>query len=153
MSYDLLTSYGTHFSQPEGASPYYTAALTPLFSYEAYEGATVKSRLPYREGRENMLHSELTLTNGTIATGFYSLDSFFYQINSQYALNKDQVFVRVGATMLSGQGSIRVNTTTSYAEFLSVSDGEAKEFWVDVPLSEVSEWTQIWFEAYEPKSI
>ncbi len=152
MSYDLLTSYGTHFSQPEGASPYYTAALTPLFSYEAYEGATVRSQLPYREGRANMLHSELTLTNGTIATGFYSLDSFFNQINSQYALNKDQVFVRVGATLLSGQGRIHVNATTAYTEYASVKDGEAKEFWVDVPLREVQEWTQIWFEAYEPSN-
>ncbi|MBE6547598.1 MAG: hypothetical protein E7667_01790 [Ruminococcaceae bacterium] len=152
MSYDLLTSYGTHFSQPEGASPYYTAALTPMFSYEVYEGATVKSQLPYREGRTDMLHSELTLTNGTIETGFYSLDSFFQQINSQYAINKDQVFVRVGATLLSGQGRIYVNATTSYSEYGKVSDGEAKEFWVDVPLNEVHEWTQIWFEAYEPSN-
>lgn len=150
MSYDLMTSYGTHFSQPEGASPYYTAALTPLFSYEAYEGATVKSQLPYREGRTDMLHSELTLTNGTIVTGFYSLESFFDQINWQYPLNKNQVFVRVGATLLSGGGRIYINATEGYSEYASAKGGEAKEFWVDVPLSEVTEWTQIWFDAFSP---
>lgn len=150
LSYDLLTSYGTHFSQPDGASPYYTAALTPLFSYEAYEGSTVKSQLPYREGRTDMLHSELTLTNGTIATGFYSLDRFFDHINSQYAVNKDQVFVRIGATLLSGRGVIRVNATEQYSEYASVKDGETKEFWVDVPLSEIRQWTQIWFDANAP---
>ena len=150
MSYDLMTAYGAHTSQPEGASPYYTAALTPMFSYEIPDDATVKSQLPYREGRTNMLHSELTLTNGKLYTDFASMDKFFRQIHSEYTINKDQVYLRIGATVLSGRGAISVNAAKMYSGYAHASGGESSEFWVDVPLGDIHEWTQIWFDACTP---
>lgn len=148
LSYDFLTSYGTHFSQPEGASPYFTASLTPLFTYTAYDNEinanmNIVNKLPYREGRENMLHSELTLTNGYIDVNCLD-NAFLNQIIDGYNINREQTYLRIGATMISGSGKVSFfspgtgGNAKYYTESARVEDGKSQEFWIDVPASELS---------------
>lgn len=157
LSYDFLTSYGTHFSQPEGASPYFTAALTPLFTYTTHDNAltanmNIVSKLPYREGRANMLHSELTLTNGYIDVDCTD-NAFLNQLIYGYNVNREQTYMRIGATMLSGSGKISFflpgqnGAARFYTESARVEDGQAKEFWIDVPLDELDGYFTFTFTA------
>lgn len=152
-SYDLLTDIGVHSRKPDNASPYYTAALTPKFTYYARGDAEITSNLPYREGKENMLHSELTLKNGMMNSVLRGENDFLTSEIQDYQMNGEQIYLRVGATLISGSGRIWAYSGTLYDEQYTkiehVSNGEPKEFWVDVPLKYVSEYFQFSFDAQD----
>ena len=170
-----LSNYGTHNVLPDGYSPYFTASIAPWYDYEIWidrgDDMVIESSLPYREGRESiftyddgrssaMLHSELTLTNGGITlrpiNNFQNLygDLYHKEILTDYlsnnlGLNTDQVSVRIGATLLSGNGNIHVSTPeTSYKYSVNgkVTDGDPVKLTLDVPLSEFDLWTTIYFD-------
>lgn len=168
----FFASYGTHRYKLEGHSPYYTASIAPWFDYEFwidnYDDMTIQNDLPYREGREGilrdtsqMLHSELTVTNGGIITRLIndfqrlSYNSGFKDVLSDYLSNElglktDQIYVQVSATLLSGRGAIRVvgedsqNTASTSGR---VTDGEPQRLSVRFPLSDFGIWTLIYFDA------
>ena len=170
-----LSDYGTHDILPDGYSPYYTASIAPWYDYEIWidhgDDMVIKSSLPYREGRESiylydderssaMFHSELTLTNGGITVraindfqNLYS-DLYYKEITTDYltnhlGLNIDQTYVRIGATLISGNGYIHVSTPdTSYKYNVSgkVTDGEPVQLTLDVPINEFDIWTTIYFD-------
>lgn len=155
----IINDYGVYDIKSDKVSPYYTASITPWFSYlELSEGVEVESKLPYREGRGNMLHSELTVRNGRIAVDM-PLDTYgnykcvFGDYTSKtYNINKDQVYLRIGATLLSGEGEIIFCETTwnersGYRIKNSATDGNAKHIYVDVPLNKVQRNSRIIFES------
>ena len=171
LSTDFFGAYGTHNYKVENQSPYYTASIAPWFDYTVWidhnDDMTVKNDLPFREGRSGilaegsqMLHSELTVTNGGISTRL--LDDWqdtdgngeFKDILSGYLSNSlglraDQIYVQVGATLLSGRGSISVSGDGSNSATASgrVTDGEPQRLTVKFPLSDLDTWTIIYFNA------
>ncbi len=170
-----ISEYATHIDVlPDGQSPYYTASITPWYNYEHWidrgNNMVIQSDLPYREGRElvnnngidmPMFHSELTLTNGGISVrlinDYNHLDSdkYYKEITTGYlenilGLNLDQTYVRIGATLVSGYGDIRVSTPSTelrYSEQGRVTDGEPVRLTLDVPIRDFETWTIIYFDA------
>ena len=165
-------SYGTHYYKMDNQSPYYTASIAPWFDYQFWidrnEDMTIKNDLPFREGREGilgdstqMLHSELTLTNGGITTRFINdfdrlhYNSGFKDIISDYldnslGLRTDQIYLQVSATLLSGRGSIRLvgedyeNVSTASGK---VVDGKPQRLTVKLPLNDIGVWSTVYFDA------
>ncbi len=174
LGHDYITHYGTHYIAPDGQSPYCTASIAPWYNYELMidrnDDMEIESKLPYREGRDNtivdfnssaMFHSELTLTNGGISVRpindyahLYG-DTFYKELLTDYlsgnlGLNLDQVYLRVGATLLAGSGRIyasSVETDMYYSVSGRVTDGEPVELSLDVPLNELDIWTTFFFDA------
>ncbi|MBE6633735.1 MAG: hypothetical protein E7620_05275, partial [Ruminococcaceae bacterium] len=171
-----FSQYGTHDVLPDGYSPYFTASIAPWYDYEVWidhgDDMVIESTLPYREGRESiyayedrsssdMFHSELTLTNGGITVrpinNFQHLDGNFYYkellsgyLTEHLGLNIDQTYIRIGATLISGNGGIHVSTPdTSYKYSVSgkATDGEPVRLTLDVPLSDFEIWSIIYFDA------
>ena len=153
--YNILTKYQIFDSVPDGHSPYVTAAITPWFTYEELtENGEVQGKLPYSEGRDNMLFPGLVLVNQGIIFSLTSDSSngiakgSFKDIVSSYMeenhhINTDQVYVRVGATLLSGKGMVYVSTSTGiYSESERVAD-EPIHIYVDVPLSKIDQWASV----------
>lgn len=156
---DVMTTYGVHKINEEGRSPYYTAAITPWFSYETedeFDGFSVEGKLPYIEGRKNMLHSDLTLKNGIISVSMladYDVQSiknvFSDLVKKEYNLNPEQVFVVISAKLLSGSGGIRFSDNTGgarYSKYATVENGEAIEISLEVPLSVIDKYSVFYFE-------
>lgn len=165
-----FASYGVHEYKVDGQSAYYTAAITPWFDYEEWidrdDNMTITTDLPYREGREGilgdssqMLHSELVLTNGGIMTrlindlGNIGYRGTFKEILSDYlggtlGLRTDQLYVKVSATLISGNGGIRTTTASgnSYSANGRVTDGEPQQLSISIPLNEIDVWTTIYFD-------
>ena len=168
----FLASYGTHNYKLENHSPYYTASIAPWFDYEFWidhgDDMTVQNDLPYREGRESimhsnsqMLHSELTLTNGGIMARLINdfrytngdggfKDLFSNYLSDKLGLRRDQLYVQVNATLISGSGSIYVSNDkgdTIASSYGRVTDGKPQSLSVKFPLSELGIWTIIYFDA------
>lgn len=175
-----FSSYGTHNILPEGYSPYYTASIAPWYDYEIWidhgDDMVIESNLPYREGREgiytyddgrssSMFHSEMTLSNGGITVRpINNLQHLYGQwhykelltdfLSNNLGLNIDQTYVRIGATLISGKGSIHVSTPQTsfkYSARETVTDGTPIEITLDVPLSEFELWTTIYIDADSEK--
>ncbi len=171
---DYITEYGTHDILRDGQSPYYTASIAPWYDYEIWidrhDDMVIESNLPYREGRggittdgrdSSMFHSELTLTNGGITVrpinDYQHLygDLFYKEILTDYlanglGLNMDQVYLRIGATVVSGYGRINVSspdTDIDYSTTGKVTDENPVRLTLDVPLKEFDLWTIIYFDA------
>ena len=144
-----LQSYAVHNMSLEGYSPYYTASITPWFSYiDAYDKKP-EGTLPYREGVKEMLFPGMVLTDtgiifylGPNSSNDIESDSFkdltSSYITDRYGIDKSQAYVRVGATLLSGSGIVDVATgSRRYSVYKSVQDNEPIEMYVDVPLKEL----------------
>ena len=148
---DLIKAYGVHEITLEGYSPYYLAAITPWFSYMDIYTDNVEGTLPYREGESEMLFPGMILNNESVVfhlTPHSSNDiekGSFKDIASsymtdKYGIDKDQVYVRVGATVLSGSGMVDVQTKVKrYTLSKTVTDGEPIDIYVDVPLTELND--------------
>ena len=146
---DLIKGYGVHEITLEGYSPYYLAAITPWFSYMDMYTDNVEGTLPYREGEREMLFPGMVLNNKSIVFhlspnstndiekgSFKDITSSY--MTDKYGIDKDQVYVRVGATVLSGSGIVDVQTKVKrYTLSKTVTDGEPIDIYVDVPLTEI----------------
>ncbi len=129
---------------PDGTSSYYTASISPLFNYYPVWGDTLPSNLPYREGNENLFHPDLVLSNDAIYVDIASGPSL--SSLSGVGANPDHVYVRLGATVVSGEGIIGFfnNVNEIYSgDPAHMAKGEAKNesvrITVDVPLKDVYE--------------
>ena len=146
---NIITSYGVHSTTLEGYSPYYIAAITPWYSYWDKYYEKPEGTLPYREGEKEMLFPGMVLTNNGVlfyfaphssndiqAGGFKDITSSY--MTDVYGIDKSQVFVRVGATLMSGSGTVDVSTNRKrYTVRKDVVDNEPIDMYVDVPLNEI----------------
>ena len=146
---NVIMSYGVHSTTLEGYSPYYIAAITPWFSYWDKYYERPEGTLPYREGEAEMLFPGMVLRNNGVLFylsphpsndiqkgGFKDITSSY--MTDVYGIDKSQVFVRVGATLMSGAGTVDVSTNRKrYTVCKSVEDNEPIDMYVDVPLNEI----------------
>ena len=144
---NLIKAYGVHDTTFEGYSPYYLGAITPWFSYIDSYAKKPEGTLPYREGEKEMLFPGMVLTDTRIT--FYLAphlsndieEGSFKDITSsymtdEYGIDKSQVYVRVGATLMSGTGIVDVEAgSRRYVVRKSVTDNEPIDMYVDVPLA------------------
>ena len=158
---NVVSSYGVHYNPPDNHSQYYTGAITPWFTYVEYSpGGGVSGSLPFREGKANTLHSELVITDQVIMTylaenhfknesekgGFKDIYSSYIEDN--YNIDKSQTYVRVGATILSGEGRIEIITGSKvYRVRDKVVDGDPIRICVDIPLSELDSSTRVFIDS------
>ena len=159
----LMTGYKTRYATAEGYSPYYTASIGPWFSYEVnrelWGTPSYESKLPYREGREGMLGPDLTVTNSEInvrlVNDIYNYSKQNYrELGSSYIddvlhLKRDQVSLRVGATLLSGRGYLSGSLADDESYFVSetVDGSEAKTISLDLPMDQIDMWSYVYASA------
>lgn len=152
--YNIITQYQVIGIAQEGHSPYLTGSISPWYAYmDLFDSDQIKHLLPYKEGKANMVYPGMVLKNQMIIfnlhPGFENgiVPGSFKDITSSYMedvhhINKDQVYVRVGATLLSGEGYVLVSTNdNSYRVSEKVTD-EPIHLYVDVPLSDIQNWAQ-----------
>ena len=129
---------------PEGTSNYYTASISPYFNYYTVSGEVLPANLPYREGNVNIFHPDLILTNDTLYVDIENGPRFTDLLGVN--VNEDHVYVRIGATLVSGEGTIgffKSKEDITGAEAAHKATGkvsnESIQLSVDVPLSQVYE--------------
>ena len=158
--FNVIDSYAVHNKTLEGYSPYYTAAITPWFSYINLYDAKPEGTLPYREGETEMLFPGMVLndtgiifylgshwSNDITKGGFKDLFSSY--ITDHYGIDKSQVYLRVGATLLSGSGTVDVPAENRrYSVYKSVENNEPVDMYVDVPLSDLNSYSTAMINCY-----
>ena len=89
---------------PEGTSNYFTPSISPFYSYYTASGNVLQANLPYREGNANLFHPDLVLTNDAL---YVDVDNGpRYESLLGPGSNIDHVYVRVAATVVSGEGTV-----------------------------------------------
>ena len=120
--FDAVDGVRSRYSSSEEISPYYTASMGVWYNhtgiYSAMKTSLVESTLRYREQREYMFHPEITLTNNSMDVileseyeplrGYSDKDVTSPYLTEVLGLDPDQLIFRIGATMLSGCGYIRM---------------------------------------------
>ena len=154
--YKLFASFGVvndirkRSNRDEGISPYYTASLGVWYNHYGIdtrrETAMLESDLPYREERERMFHPDLKITDTNMSidlNSVYGNDSD-KSITSSYltdtlGLNPDQLYLRAGATMISGYGYIKSwsSPRSNLLATVDATEGRTNGY-LDIPYSELS---------------
>ena len=158
--FNVIESYAVHNKTLEGYSPYYMAAITPWFSYINLYDAKPEGTLPYREGETKMIFPGMVLndtgiifylgshsSNDITRGGFKDLFSSY--ITDHYGIDKSQVYLRVGATLLSGSGTVDVPAANRrYSVHKTVENNEPVDMYVDVPLSDLNSYSTAMINCY-----
>ena len=129
---------------PEGTSNYYTASISPFYNYYTVSGETLASGLSFREGNANLFHPDLTLSQDTLYVDIANGPKFTDLLGAY--VNPDHVYVRIGATLVMGEGTIGffksesdITATEAAHKATGRVKNEAVALTVDVPLSKVYE--------------
>ncbi len=162
-TYDLMLKNGNvgavgvyeyHYAKdyPDGTSNYYTPSISPFYNYYTESRQALQSNLPYREGNANLFHPDLVLTNDALFVDTENGPAYESLLGS--GTNIDHVYVRVGATVISGEGTVgffksfeEAKTTSEAHKAVGKVDDKAVNITVDVPLKDVYDIGMPYFSA------
>ena len=149
VSFDKINSVSYRSQRNEGISPYYTTSLGVWYDHGGIdtrrETALSESDLPYREERANMLHPDLKITDTSMGVYLNSVHAkgnkyTAKDITSSYltdtlGLDPDQLTFRMGATMLSGYGYIKITGSNYNSRLLTTVDATERitNGYLDIP--------------------
>lgn len=136
-------------SANEGMSPYYVTAISPLYDFRTFSGWELPSNLPYREGSKSILQPKLVFDSTTVSVDIINgpdLLSYFPGVNP------DHLYLRAGATALTGNNSIEAirQNDGSVGQRVSANvKDEAKAIYLDVPIKELDGLNSINYYIYQ----
>lgn len=150
-SFYIINGTGVRTTRNESFTPYFTASLGVWYDYDSFdtrrETALLEYDLPYREGREKIFHPDMKITDTNLSVeldsvyakngAFTDKDVLSSYLTDTLGLNTDQLVFRIGATMLSGTGYIKIigNNYASHLMTTIDSNGKMTTGYLDVPYS------------------
>lgn len=150
-AFEIIDGVNSRYYYTDDASLYYTTSLGVWYNHNGIdtrrETALVESNLPYRESRTRMFHPGLTITDTSFSvfldpeygedgggTGKHVTSTYLFR---ELGLNPDQLTFRIGATMLSGYGYLKMygdNYSDRHLATIDATTGRATGY-LDIPYS------------------